>query len=212
MINHVTGQLVEVYEDSVVVERDGVGYMVQTPRYALGELAAQRGREVTLHTLLFVEGNQNGGHLEPQLIGFPRSEDKVFFRRFISVKGIGSKKALKALTAPVGRVADWIEQGDVKALKTLPGIGARAAELIVAELKGKLHDLAVAAGAGDAVAAQLSASQRDALDIMVSLGDARPDAERWLDRAAELGEGADTPEQWVRAAYKVKTGVLAGSQ
>lgn len=210
MINHLTGQLVELAEDHVVLERDGVGYIVQTPKYALGELAALHGHETTLHTLLFVDGAQNGGHLEPHLIGFPNPADKVFFRRFISVKGIGSKKALKALTVPVARVADWIEQGDVKALTELPGIGKRAAELIVAELKGKMQDLAIAASAGRSVhASRLSEAQRDAIEIMVSLGDGRLDAEQWLDRAIELGEGAESPEEWIRAAYKVKTGVHA---
>ncbi len=208
MIDHITGQLVDVREDSIVLEREGVGYVVQVPRYALGELAANNGREVTLHTLLFVEGNQNTSFLEPMLIGFLHAEDKTFFRRFISVKGIGSKKALKALTEPVARVATWIEQGDTRALKVLPGIGARAAELIVAELKGKLHDLAVAASAQRPVdASRFGGSQRDALDIMVSLGDSRIDAEQWLERATEFGVEADTPDQWIRAAYKVKTGV-----
>ncbi len=205
MINHITGQLIEVHDEAVVVEREGIGYMICTPKYAIGELAARRGREVTLHTLLFVDGAQNGGRLEPQLIGFLHAQDRLFFRRFISVKGIGSRKALKALTEPVGRVADWIEQGDVQSLKRLPGIGARAAELIVAELKGKMHDLALAAS--QAVdAARFSEPQRDALEIMVSLGDTRPDAERWLERAGQLYSDAETPEEWLRCAYKIKTG------
>ncbi len=210
MINHITGKLVEIREESVIIERDGVGYVVHTPKYAIGELASLHGHEATLHTLLFVDGGQNGGHLEPQLIGFPDPGDKVFFRRFISVKGIGSKKALKALTMPVARVADWIEQGDTKALTELPGIGKRAAELIVAELRGKMRDIAMAASASRATdASRLSDAQRDAIEIMVSLGDGRVDAEQWLDRANELGESGVTPEDWIRAAYRVKTGVHA---
>ena len=209
MISHVTGQLAEVHEDSVVIERDGIGYIVLTPRYAIGELAAFRGRDVTLHTLLFFDNNQSGGLSEPQLIGFLHADDKAFFRRFISVKGIVPKKALKALAQPAGRVANWIENGDTKSLKQLPGIGARAAELIVAELKGKLHDLAVTTSARRHATATLSQPQRDALEIMVSLGDGRIDAEQWLERAGQLFDDVKTSEEWIRAAYKVKTGVLA---
>jgi holliday junction DNA helicase RuvA len=205
MITHITGHLLDVAEESVTLERDGIGYTIMTPKYAIGELAGQRGREVTLHTILFIDNSQNGSSLEPRLIGFPNPEDRLFFRRFISVKGIGSRKALNALSYPAIRVAGWIEQGDTKALTGLPGIGKRAAELIVAELRGKLQDLALA---GATVASrpecQLSDTQRDALDIMVALGDGRNDAETWLQRA---NSDDDSAEAWVRAAYKVKTGV-----
>ena len=208
MIDHVTGQLAEVHEETVVIERSGIGYVVAVPRYALGELAACRGREVTLHTLLFIEGNQSGGHLDPVLVGFLHPEDKVFFRRFISVKGIGWRKALKALSEPVGHVAAWIEQADAAALKRLPGIGARAAELIVAELKGKMEDVAVAASGMRMVdTTRFTPDQRDALEIMVALGDGRVDAEQWLERAAQLHSDIRSADDWIRAAYRVKTGV-----
>ncbi len=208
MINHVTGQLVEVHEETVVVERSGIGYTVAVPRYAIGELAARRGREVTLHTFLFIEGNQSGGHLDPVLVGFLHPEDKIFFRRFISVKGIGWRKALKALSEPVGHIAAWIEQVDTAALKRLPGIGARAAELIVAELKGKMEDVAIAAsGVRRVDTARFTPDQRDALEVMVALGDGRTDAEQWLERAAQLHSDIQSADDWIRAAYKIKTGV-----
>ena len=207
MIDHVTGQLIEVHDETIVVERSGIGYQVAVPRYALGELAARRGREVTLHTLLFIEGNQTGGYLEPVLVGFPHPEDKLFFRRFVSVKGIGFRKALKALAEPVGRIAAWIEQGDRKGIARLPGIGARAADLIVAELKGKMKDLALGGVAPAEPMAGWKAAQRDALEIMLALGDSRNDVVRWLERAAQLHPQIESPDDWVRAAYKIKTGV-----
>ena len=46
------------------------------------------------------DGDANGGNLEPRLIGFLRRDDKKFFEKFITVKGIGPKKALKALALP----------------------------------------------------------------------------------------------------------------
>ncbi len=207
MITHITGQLVEVCEDHVVVDREGVGMTILTPGYALAELAAHNGQTVTLHTIFFIDGGQNSGLMEPHLLGFPRAEDKLFFRRFISVKGIGPKKALKALSEPVGRIANWIEQGDAKALKGLPGIGARAAELIVAELRGKLGDLAVSASAHLAVdTSRLTTAQRDAIDAMISLGDGRADVESWIEQAVASDAAADTVDEWIRAAYRVKTG------
>jgi len=208
MIVRLTGNLIDVAEDAVIVEREGIAREVLVPRFAVGELAAHRGRQVTLHTLEFYEGNHASGHLIPRLLGFLHRDDREFFDRFIEVKGIGPRKALKALAEPVRRIASWIESGDAKALARLPGIGNRAAELIVASLKGKMSDLAIGGdGAAKGVAIELSLAQRDALEILVAWGDPRSDAERWIERAAQTHPELQSPDEWVRTAYKIKTGV-----
>lgn len=208
MIVRLTGTLIEVTEESVVLDRDGVAREVLVPQFAISELAAYRGQVVTLHTMEFYEGNHASGSLVPRMLGFLHPEDRDFFRRFVAVKGIGPRKALKALGQPVRRIATWIESGDAKALAHLPGIGSRAAELIVASLKGKMDDLALpAAEPKEAKTGRLSQAQRDALEVLVAWGDTRGDAERWLERAAQLNPDVQMPDEWVRAAYRVKTGV-----
>ena len=179
------------------------------PKFAVGELTAYRGQVVTLHTMEFYEGNHASGQLVPRMLGFLHPEDRDFFTRFVSVKGIGPRKALKALCEPVRRIATWIESGDAKSLSRLPGIGSRAAELIVASLKGKLEDLALpeAVAAAEGKPAELSQAQRDALEILMAWGDTRSDAQRWLERAAQLHPDVDSPDEWVRVAYRVKAGV-----
>ncbi len=209
MIVRLSGTLIDVTEESVVLEREGVAREVLVPQFAVGELAAYRGQVVTLHTLEFFEGNHSSGNLVPRILGFLHTEDRDFFSRFVGVKGIGPRKALKALCEPVRRIATCIETGDAKALARLPGIGPRAAELIVASLKGRMDDLAlpVAAGGKEGKAARLSRAQRDALEVLVAWGDTRSDAQRWLERAAQLHPDLQSPDQWVRTAYRVKTGV-----
>jgi Holliday junction DNA helicase RuvA len=208
MIVRLTGTLIEVNEESIVLDRDGIAREVLVPHFAISELAAYRGQLVTLHTIQFYEGNHSSGHLVPRILGFLHPEDREFFTRFVSVKGIGPRKAMKALAEPVRRIASWIESGDAKALARLPGIGNRAAELVIATLKGKMADLALA---GDASApsktAQLSSAQRDALEVLVAWGDPRGDAERWLERAGQLHPDLKSPDEWVRVAYRIKTGV-----
>jgi len=207
MIVRLTGTLIEVAEDSIVIERDGVAREVLIPPFAITELASCRGREVTLHTQEFLEGNQASGHLVPRILGFSYPQDRVFFRRFVGVKGIGPRKALKALSEPVRRIATWVESGDAKALTTLPGIGKRAAELLIATLRGKLEDFALEdAGSSATGTAQLSDSQRDALEVLIAWGDARHDAQRWIERAAQLHPELVDSGDWVRAALKVRSG------
>ncbi len=209
MIVRLTGSLLDVDEESIVVEREGVARQVLVPRFSIGELASFRGQQVTLHTMEFFEGNHGSGHLVPRLLGFLHREDREFFERFLDVKGIGPRKALKALAEPVRRIASWIEAGDAKALARLPGIGARASEMIVATLRGKVADLAIG---GDAAAvsgrvAQLSSAQRDALEVLVAWGDPRGEAERWIERAGQLHPELASADEWVRVAYRIKGGV-----
>ena len=97
MIVRLSGSLVDVTEESVVLEREGIAREVLVPQFAVAELAAYRGQVVTLHTLEFLEGNSASGQLVPRILGFLHPEDREFFSRFVSVKGIGPRKALKAL-------------------------------------------------------------------------------------------------------------------
>ncbi len=96
------------------------------------------GGEVTFHTVFYLEGDASGGNLTPRLIGFADEQDRGFFQTFITVKGIGPRKALRALAVPASEVAAAIEAKDVKALIKLPQVGKRAAETIIAELAGKV--------------------------------------------------------------------------
>ncbi len=207
MIARITGMIAEVTEEAVVVDRDGLAYEVLVPGYALGELAAVHGQQVTLHTLEYYEGTAVGGNLIPRLIGFLHAEDRAFFQKFITVKGVGIRRALRALTDPPARVAAAVEGGDAKALTRLPGIGKRAAEQIIAELRGKLDAFAIAAAAERSpVKSDWTAAQRDALEILIAWGERRPDAEQWLQRAGQLHPDLSQADEWIRVAYRIKAG------
>lgn len=210
MIVRIRGRLCEVDEDAAILDRDGIAYELLIPRYAVGELAACIGETVTLHTLEYLEGNAAGGNLIPRLIGFLHPEDRSFFRALTTVKGVGTRKGLRALAAPVARIAADIEASDAAGLARLPGIGRRMAEQIIAELRGKVAKHAFAdTGTPPATRRDMTDEQRDALEIIVAWGDARPDAERWLARAAQLHDDVKAAEDWVRAAYRIKNGAEA---
>jgi Holliday junction DNA helicase RuvA len=207
MIVRVSGILSEVSEESAVVERDGIAYEILVPSYAVRELSAYKGEVVTLHTLEYLEGGAAGGNMTPRMIGFLHPEDRAFFRQFMTVKGVGVRKGLRALAEPVARIAAYIEASDSAALARLPGIGRRTTDQIVAELRGKVAAHAYADKDIPAAAhGELSDDQRDAVEILVAWGDSRSDAERWIARAAQLHDDLDSPEAWVRAAYRIKSG------
>jgi holliday junction DNA helicase RuvA len=212
MIVKVTGVLAQVGEDRVLVDRDGLGYEVLVPAYLAVQLADRVGQPVTLFTMDYLEGSVNSGNLIPRLAGFASDVEKAAFQQLLGVKGFGIRKALKALAVPIGQVAAAIEQGDTVSLSRLPGIGKRTAEQIVATLRGKLTEIAlrdkIVGGNGAGVRAQtaLSQAQMDALQLLIAWGERHQGAENLLRRAAELYEKLESPEEWVRAALKIKGG------
>jgi len=135
MIARLTGVLVELDDNSALVEVGGVGYQVLLPAYCTGELAGHLQEQVTLHTLYYLQLERN--RAVPYLVGFPRPQDREFFEKFTTVAGVGPKMAAKALVRPIAQIAAAIDAGDVAALVALPSIGSQKAKQIIAKLQGK---------------------------------------------------------------------------
>ena len=209
MISAVTGVLESVADDRVQLAVGPVTLEVLIPAADAEALRAVAGDEVTLHTMAYVEGDAGGGALTPRLIGFRRKEDRGFFGKFITVKGIGPKKALKALAVPAGEVAAAIEAKDATPLSRLPGIGRRGAETIIAELAGKVAAFAHGFDpAGDGVTVRPSGkrtpAEQDAVDALAVLGEKRADAERLLDRAKAANPELRGTDAFVREMLRLR--------
>ena len=199
MIAALTGQLVRVDEPHIYMQVGALLYELLVPASDLELHRAAIGPgELTLHTLLYLEGDPNRGNLEPRLLGFMRPDDKKFFELFTEVKGIGPRKALKALTASVGEIAHAIESGDVRFLGKLDGIGKRTADLIVAQLAGKAGKFVDAGVSPERVArptaARFAQAEEDAIALIVSGGERRAEAEQLLARAKARNPELKTTE------------------
>jgi Holliday junction DNA helicase RuvA len=208
MISALTGELRHVDEDRVHLQVGPLLCELLVPASDVPLLQAGVGEEMTLHTVFYIEGDASGGNLTPRLLGFLRAEDKRFFEKFITVKGIGPKKALKALIFPAGEIAQAIESKDAKFLKQLPQIGARMAEQIVAELAGKVGEFATVSMDERAAlgVASRSSLEEDAIAALMALGERRSDAERLLERATAQTEGKlKTTNDYVREMLRMRT-------
>ena len=80
MISYIKGRLLEVYEDSVIVENGGIGYQIQVPVSALTEFSM--GEEVQIYTYLYVREDALN------LYGFSSRDDLDIFKLLIGVNGI----------------------------------------------------------------------------------------------------------------------------
>lgn len=205
MISAVTGELRRVDEDRVHVQCGAMLFELLVPAADIAELQQSIGQTLTFHTIFYLEGDAARGNLEPRMIGFLRPGDRKFFERFTTVKGVGVKTALKALTEPVGQIAQAIESKDTRYLLRLKGVGKRTAELIVAELAGKLRDFATGYGERAAVAAGRIAYEEEAIMGLVALGEARPVAERLMDMAKQGNPGLKTSGALLREMLALRT-------
>ena len=210
MIAALTGTLTRAADGVAEVAAGPLVYELLTPAVDAPDLAAAVGTELTFHTIFYLGGDPARGGLEPTLIGFLRPDDKRFFELFTTVKGIGPKKALKALAVSVGEIASAIEGKDTRFLIGLPEIGKRTAEQIVAELAGKAKHFAAAhlveSKGTKTPAARRDSAADDAVAALVSLGERRGDAEALLDRVRAAHPDMKATDALLREMLQLRKG------
>lgn len=214
MIAKVEGILDHVEPDRALV-RLGVGVTLEVlvPAYTASRLGGSLDQTVTLHTLAFFEAESQGATMVPRLAGFATVEDRQFYALFTTCKGIGRRRALRAMTLATHQIAAAIEDRDLALLQTLPEIGKRTAETVVATLRGKAGafvDPRVAAASGGGAAGGPEAGpgglSREALNVLVQLGERRQDAAAWIDRVLSSDDAPGDVQGVIAEVYRIKAG------
>ncbi|GAB4550572.1 MAG: Holliday junction branch migration protein RuvA [Phycisphaerales bacterium] len=195
----ITGELVRVGTDRVEIATDGgdVVHEVMAPPAVCEELVGRTGQRLTLHTREVYESTTQGASFVPRLLGFLSVDQRTLFELLTTVKGLGPRKALRAMQAPAPLIARAIAEGDVVFLKTLPEIGKRTAEAIVLDLREKVG----------AIAPEISDP-----DAPVRT---RPPGSEHTDQAVaalvHLGEGESTARDLVRRALEADPALAEAS-
>jgi len=206
MIARIAGRLEEMRKTALIDTGNGLWYEVLVPAADVERLGRRIGQDIVLHTLHFIEGDPAHGGQTPRLVGFLNHDDRVFFQLFTTVKGIGIRKALRALVRPMPEIAAAIQAKDTKALVALPEIGKRTAEQVIAELNGKVDEFAGEQAAAALPEDELSGAASEAVAVMVQLGERRPDAAALIERVMAVDPELDSPETILQHAYKLKAG------
>lgn len=164
MIAELRGRVTDRAEESLVVmaEGTGIGLEVIVPARSL----ADPGEDVCLFTSLHMS---NDGAL---LAGFETPEELRVFKALLNVNGVGPRMAVRVLsTHPASRIYEALDQEDPKPFQSVSGIGARTANRIILELRGKLvpEDKAPAETADDE-------NSGEVLEALLGLGYTRTEA------------------------------------
>jgi Holliday junction DNA helicase RuvA len=207
MITKITGIPIGVSGDILTLAVGAFEYEVLVPEFARRQLQDQIGRETSLHTIEYLEGNQMASRLTPRLIGFLNPIEREFFELICQVDGVGVKKALRAMVRPVQDVASLIEEQDAKGLAALPGVGPATAERIIAKLRRKVPKFALLVGRDLPTGV---ATERDVLsetfEALRSLGHSEADARRLLDTAMARKKKYKDVDELLRAVYEQRQG------
>jgi len=178
MIGKLTGRLDYRASDHVLIDVQGVGYIVYCSKPTLAMMPSAGGMVALYTDLLVREDNL-------QLFGFPTLADKEWHRLLTGVQGVGAKVAL-AISGTLGAdgVARAISLGDAAAIKAAPGVGPKLAQRVVIELKDKAPAV-MAMGATGA-----SSSMADSAVLV----DAHPLADMAAETAPHAGIAQRPPE------------------
>ena len=184
MIASVRGQVISVELDHAVIEVGGVGLAVYAVPATLATL--RRGDQAQLATSLVVREDSL------TLYGFADAAARELFVLLQTVSGVGPRLALATLAVlDPDALRTALAGGDLVALTRVPGIGRKAAERLIVELRDRVGSLAAAAPgpgtrAGGAVRTQVT-------EALIGLGFASRQAEQVVD--AVLAETDSTPAQ-----------------
>ena len=198
MISYIKGELVELTENAIVLDHDGMGFLIMMPASILAKLPAV-GSELKVHTYLYVKEDAL------DLYGFLTKDDLKVFRLLITVSGIGPKGPLAILsTMSPDDLRFAVLAGDSKTISKAPGIGSKTAQKLIIELKDKLKIEDVLDGGADGGYEPQSdmgdTAAAEAVMALTALGYSSADATRAV-RQVDGGADMDS-EALLKAALK----------
>ena len=190
MISRLRGRVVNISDNVLIIDVQGVAYEAEVTGTTLATVVGQEG-EVDVYTHLVVRDDTHA------LFGFASLAERELFRALIRVNGIGPKLGLTLLSSltPEEFAASVADQ-DVAAMTRVPGVGKKTAERLLMELKDRLDTLPVGIIRG---AVNKESTAREAELALVSLGYRPLDAARAIDNVYAAGEPV---EELIRLALQ----------
>lgn len=177
LINYISGTLKGTGTDYVIVDNNGMGYLVSVSVKTLEKLPPV-GEQVCIYTYMSV--SENG----IALYGFSSKEELELFNMIIGVSGIGPKGGLGILgSVSPSQFIMAVLTDDVKTLSAAPGIGKKTAQRLVLELKDKLKSSDALEDAGFELDTPTvgSGEKSEAMEALVALGFSGTEASKAVD-------------------------------
>ncbi len=194
MIDFIEGDLAEKNPAYVVLNCNGIGYLVHISLNTYSKLPDSG--KVKLHTNLIIREDAH------TLFGFAKNEEKTLFRHLISVSGVGPNTARMILSSlTVEEVHNAIVSNNVGLLQAVKGIGGKSAQRIVVDLKDKLEKEGVLTE--ENLITSNNTLREEALSALVMLGYNKAAAQKTISQILKKNNNADmSVEQLIKEALK----------
>ncbi len=194
MYAHIQGLVAEKTPEALVIDANGVGYLLMASANTLSAAPAV-GAMMKCYTHLSVREDAL------ELFGFATREEKTMFEKLKSVTGVGPRTALAILSAlSVRDLSIALVTGDATSLTRAPGIGKKTAQRLVLELRDKVdnEELTGMAESGGA-SVRSGGAAGEAIEALMALGYQSSEAAKAI---AAVGDKADTTDELIRLALK----------
>jgi Holliday junction DNA helicase RuvA len=172
MITHLQGKLVEKNPTDVVIDCNGVGYFLNISLHTFSKIPESENVKLFTHLLVREDSHT--------LYGFAEKMEREIFLLLISVSGIGASTARTMLSSMTPeQVRNAIASGDVPAIQSVKGIGAKTAQRVIIDLKDKIlkiYDI------DEVSSPQGNTNKEEALSALEVLGFNRKQSEKIIDK------------------------------
>ena len=189
MITQISGRLIEKTPTYVVIECNGIGYMINI---SLQTFSLINDEACKLYTHLSVKEDSH------TLYGFFNQNERHLFRNLISVSGVGPSTAQVILsTYSAEEIISFISSADVAAIQHVKGIGAKTAQRIIIDLKDKV---AKGLPTSDILFQKDNTIKQESLSALLALGFAKKGAEQKIEKVLKENPDITSVEDLVKMA------------
>ena len=189
MITKITGKLIEKTPTFVVIECNGIGYMIHISLQTYSLIDSELCK---LFTHLSVKEDSH------TLYGFFDQNERHLFRNLISVSGVGPSTAQIILsTYNTDEIISYITSADVAAIQHVKGIGAKTAQRIIIDLKDKVSK---GMPTSDILFQKDNTIKQESLSALLALGFAKKGAEQKIDKVLKENPEITSVEDLVKMA------------
>ena len=172
MITHVKGRLVEKTPTSVIIECNGIGYLINISLHTFSQIPDNENLKLFTHLQIKEDSHT--------LYGFFTIKEREIFRLLISVNGIGSSIARTMLSSiSPDQIIEAISRENVSLIQSVKGIGSKTAQRVIIDLRDKIlkvYDL------DEGFASVNNTNREEALSALEVLGINKKSSERLVDK------------------------------
>jgi|TARA_Y100000746_G_scaffold225583_1_gene229459 Holliday junction DNA helicase RuvA len=184
MITHIKGRLFEKSPTNVVIETNGIGYLVNISLTTFSQIPDNE--YIKLYTHLQIKEDSHS------LFGFYTIKEREIFRLLISVSGVGTSTARTMLSSlNPQEIINAISSDNVSLVQSVKGIGSKTAQRLIIELRDKvlkIYDI------DDTIVNPNNTIKNEALSALEVLGINKKSAERLVDQIVNENQNISVEE------------------